>query len=218
MRVYSLTAEQLAEETRLSRDGELAETGRGLAGVLDRLRDVAPERFDDLNAELPKWIPEFDRVLFETPSDCNRSFLLRTRDGAHAIPARSLSHGSLFAVAILALAHAPFTSPIIAIEEPERGIHPRLLRDVFDVLYRLTHPQDIGVPRDPKQVIVTTHSPQLLDLFRDRPEAVVVAEKRGADAAFSRLSDREDLARILDGLPLGDAWNLGVLGGVPTDK
>jgi len=51
--------------------------------------------------------------------------------------------------------------------------------------------------RTPVQVIATTHNPYFLDLFRDHPDEIVIAEKVGLDAKFSRLSDRADLEEIL---------------------
>jgi predicted ATPase len=86
------------------------------------------------------------------------------------------------------------------------------------VLYRLSYPADYGHARAPVQVIATTHSPHLLDLFRDHPEEIVIADKRGRAATFARLSDRADLAELLaEGGTLGDLWYSGILGGVPEE-
>jgi hypothetical protein len=66
------------------------------------------------------------------------------------------------------------------------------------------------------QVIVTTHSPYFLDLFKDHPEEIVIAERVDSEARFERLSDRADIQDILADSPLGDVWYSGVLGGVPA--
>ncbi len=87
------------------------------------------------------------------------------RKDGHAIPAQDLSQGTLFALAILTLAHIPEPRPIVCFEEPDRGIHPRLLREVRDALYRLSYPGKFGEDRAPVQVIATTHSPYFLDLL-----------------------------------------------------
>jgi hypothetical protein len=63
---------------------------------------------------------------------------------------------------------------------------------------------------------VATHNPYFLDLFRDHPDEIVIAEKVGLEAKFSRLSDRADLEEILADAPLSEVWYSGVLGGVPT--
>jgi predicted ATPase len=196
---------------------ELQTDGRGLAGVLDRLRDEAPERFEALNQELARWLPEFDRVLFTTPSSGFREIRLRTRVGRHVIAAHDLSQGTLLALAMLALAYSPNPPSVVCIEEPDRGIHPRLLRDVRDALYRLAYPDRYGEDRSPVQVLATTHSPYFLDLYRDRPEEIVIAEKLGLEVRFTRLSDRPDIEDLLRDAHLGDIWYSGILGGVPSE-
>ena len=106
---------------------------------------------------------------------------------------------------------------VVCLEEPDRGIHPRLLREVQDALYRLSHPENFGETREPVQVLATTHSPYFLDLFKDHPEEIVIARKVGQEARFERLSDRPDIAEILGEAPLGEIWYSGILGGVPSE-
>ena len=77
--------------------------------------------------------------------------------------------------------------------------------------------EDAGLDRPPAQVITTTHSPYLLDLYKDHPEEVVLAHKHGQEASFTRLSEREDLRDLLKEAHLGDLWYSGVLGGVPGE-
>ncbi|NOS69936.1 MAG: AAA family ATPase [Verrucomicrobia bacterium] len=215
-RQYALNPHAIAAHVSLRPEVELGSQGNDLAGVLDRLRDSHPEQFDALNRELGKWLPEFDQVLFETPSTGTRALLLRTRSGGHKIKAVDLSEGTLIALAILTLAYLPKPPPLVCFEEPDHGLHPRLLRDVRDAIYRLAYPESFGEKRDPVQVIATTHNPYFLDLFRDHPEEIVIAEKNGLEATFSRLVDRTDLSEILGDANLGEVWYSGVLGGVPA--
>jgi hypothetical protein len=83
-------------------------------------------------------------------------------------------------------------------------------------LYSLAFPEGSKEKRDPVQVIATTHNPYFLDLFRDHPEEIIIAEKTGLEAKFSQLSDRADLDEILGDTPLSEVWDSGVLGGVPA--
>lgn len=215
VRVFSLEAACIAEPAQLVPSQSLSPDGQGLAGVLDHLRDHAPERFEQLNKELQRWLPEFDRILFSVPQSGMRSFSFRTKRG-HEVQASDLSDGTLTAIAILTIAYLPEPPPIVAFEEPDRGIHPRLLREVRDALYRLAYPEEHGETRAPVQVIATTHSPYLLDLFKSRLEEVVIAEKTPDGARFERLSDRPDIEEIVQDTSLGEAWFTGVLGGAPV--
>ncbi len=217
-RIFSLDANAIAQPVTLQPQLELADTGANLAGVLDRLRDENPERFEGVNEQLGRWIPEFDRILFETPGQGQRSLALRTREGRFAIKAADLSQGTLIALALLTIAYLPEPPSIVCLEEPDHGLHPRLLRDVRDALYRLAYPEDSREAREPVQVIATTHNPYFLDLFREHPEEIVIAEKVGLEGKFSRLSDRPDLDEILGDAPLSEVWYSGVLGGVPAGR
>lgn len=216
--IYTFDANEIASAVQLQPEMRMQPTGRGLVNVLDRLRDRDPERFEALNEELSRWLPEFDRILFDTPVTGARAFLLRTRVGHYSIPATELSQGTLIALAILTLAYIPDAGPFACIEEPDRGIHPRLLRNVRDALYRLAYPKDYGENRAPVQVVVTTHSPYLLDLFKDRPEEIVLAHKSGSTARFERLMDRRDISEMLENAHLGDVWYSGILGGIPSGE
>ena len=217
IRLYSFDASRIAEAVPLRPAAEMDSSGHMMAVVLDRMRDEHPERFERINEAVRNWLPEFDRILFETPSEGQRRVALRTRKGGHKIGAPDLSQGTLIALALLTLAYLPKPPSLVLLEEPDRGLHPRLLRDVKDALYRLSFPKESGEDRVPVQVVATTHSPYFLDLFRDHPEQIVVAEKKGNEATFSRLVDRDDLDGLLEESPLGDLWYSGVLGGVPSD-
>ncbi len=217
-RIFSFDANKIAERVAIRMDLRLGENGQGLAGILDQLRDNDPERFEELNTELNKWFPEYDRILFEVPHDGFKSFLLRTRFGKHKISAENLSDGTRLALAYLTLAYLPNPPKIVAFEEPEKGIHPRLLRNIQEAMDRLAYPENFGEKREPIQVIATTHSPYLLDLYKDRREEIVIADKDENGAHFNRLSDLPHIEEILQeqDAPLGDIWYSGVLGGVPV--
>ncbi|MFY9558042.1 MAG: AAA family ATPase [Blastocatellia bacterium] len=216
IQIYSFDATAISAGAPLEPRVRLDPNGGNLAVVLDQIHNLQSERFEQLNEEMGRWLPEFDRILFDTPGNGRRGLVLRTREGHFQIQASDVSQGTLLALAILTLTYVPHPPSIVCLEEPDRGIHPRLLRDVRDAMYRLSYPENFGEKRDPVQVIATTHSPYLLDLFRDHPEEVVIANKLGQDVSFERLSDREDLDEILGDAQLGDAWYSGVLGGVPS--
>jgi len=73
------------------------------------------------------------------------------------IPLINASDGTLRLLAYHTLLNQPELPPLIAIEEPERSLHPGALTDIAYVLERLA---------ERTQVIITTHSSQLLDNFK----------------------------------------------------
>jgi predicted ATPase len=216
VRVFWLETGPIAQPYSIQPNMEMAPDGSGLVGVLDQLKDQEPERFEGLNREVGRWLPEYDRLLLHTPREGMKALSLRTREGRHAIPAWQLSQGTLLSIAMLTLAHLPKPPTFLGLEEPDRCLHPRLLRDLRDALYRLAFPQRYGETRNPVQVLVTTHSPYFLDLYREHPEHIVIADKVGLNVRFQRLTELRNFEEILGDSPLGEVWYSGILGGVPT--
>jgi predicted ATPase len=218
IRAFAFDPRAIARPATVRPNAELAEDGGNLAAVLDDIRDTDPERFSAINCALGQWLPEFKSILFAQPEPGSKSVVLQTRKEGVSVPANDLSQGTLIALAMLTLAYLPKPPSLIGIEEPDRGVHPRLLRLVQDAIYRLCYPESCGETREPVQVIVTTHSPYFLDLFKDHPEEVVIANRVGMEAKFERLSDRSDIDEILSGVSLGEIWYSGILGGVPDES
>ena len=67
------------------------------------------------------------------------------------------------------------------------------------------------------QVITTTHSPYMLDLFADTPEDVILATRSGEleGASFKRLSEVPEVGELMREGRLGDLWYSGIFGGNP---
>jgi predicted ATPase len=217
IRSYLFDHYAMAEPSPVKSGGELASNGGNLAAVLAGLRKRAPDNFAALTAELLRLLPEFKALELSEGAGGTGEFSLRLDDGG-LVAADNLSQGTLYLLGILALAFDPDPPSVLCIEEIDRGIHPRMLREVRDALYRLSYPQSFGLARRAVQVIATTHSPYLLDLFRDHPEEIVIAQKHGTAARFERLADRADLKELLSEGSLGDMWFSGILGGVPEER
>ena len=94
--------------------------------------------------------PEFDQVLFDTPEQGKRVVVLRTRRGRDQVPAQSLSSGTRLVLGLLAIAYGETQTTFLGLEEPETGIHPRLLRNVYDALVRMAYPDPNAGSSEPR--------------------------------------------------------------------
>lgn len=218
MRRFELDHLAIAKPSSLKDHQELAANGGNLAALLSRWRETVPTAFAAWSEQLLRVFPEYDDVVIHDVGDGSVGLALRITGERTRVPAYDLSQGTLYALAIFALAADPQPPSVICIEELDRGLHPRILREVQDAMYSLSHPADAGLSREPVQVIATTHSPYLLDLFRDHIEEVIISEKHGTAAHFLKLTERKDLGDLLEGASLGDLWFTGILGGVPPDE
>jgi predicted ATPase len=194
---------------------ELTSAGGNLGSVLAHLRERDLQGFAALSAEFVRLFPECSGLEVHTEPSGLISVSLRLAGEGGRVAAGDMSQGMLYTLGLLTLSFSSSPPLIICLEEVDRGIHPRMLRDIRDAMYRLSYPESAGLSRSPVQVIVTTHSPYFVDLFRDHPEEIVVSEKHGTSAGFRRLVDRPDLPELLKEGSLGDLWYSGILGGVP---
>ena len=115
------------------------------------------ERFDRISESLAAAINT--RMDFCAISGNNRLCLLES--DKKPIPLERASNGTMRFIAYYTLLNQPELPPLIAIEEPERNLHPGALKDIAYILEQLA---------ERTQVIVTTHSSQLLDNFK--PESL----------------------------------------------
>jgi len=217
MRSYAFDHEAMAASALTTAGAGLASNGANLPAVLAERQRNAPAEFARLEAELVRLLPEFTGIIFEEDSGGRVRFLLSIDGTGESVRAENLSQGVFYLLGLLVLSFDPAPPAVVCIEEIDRGIHPRMLREVRDALYRLSYPTSFGETRAPVQVIATTHSPYLLDLFREHPEEIVITQKHGHEARFERLADRVDLKELLSEGSLGDMWFSGVLGGVPEE-
>ena len=105
------------------------------------------------------------------------------------------SDGTLRLVAYCTLLNQPELPPFIAIEEPERNLHPGALKNIANVLEQLA---------ERTQVIITTHSSQLLDAFNpenltDSLGVLLLRNRSGLGTEVLNLEEIRDKREALDG-------------------
>jgi predicted ATPase len=192
------TAARAGQNTDLPSDF-LAEDASNLAVVLSALRRNPATKnaiIDDLR-QLYDGVTDYEAIVD------GGKVQLYLNENNRLIPATRLSDGTLRLFCLLCVLHHPTPPPLVAIEEPELGLHP-------DVLPRLAEIMREASTRT--QLVVTTHSDALVDALSDSPEAVIVTERSDACTSFSRLR-HDDLRTWLSKYSLGQLWTRGDLGG-----
>lgn len=202
----------------LSENKILEDNCSNIATFLLSLFSDEREIFESLEQDFHVSIPDFKRI--SVVPENGKLFLRFTDTKGNKFGADEVSEGVLYFLALLCIVHQPNPPKLLLLEEPERGIHPRRIREVMDFIFRLAEEKDI-------QVIMTTHSTQVLDEFKDLPESVFIFDKdeEGATQIKNLLRDviePSNKANDERGLPpikftegLGEHWQIGFLGGVP---
>lgn len=213
---------------------ELVESdASNLIAFFDIVRDRYPESFQKIEKDLAKCIPEFSSIRFmnvEVNAEDELFKIYGTRSykklGLYnqeqevTYWADELSEGTLYFLALLCIINQPNPPKLLLLEEPEKGIHPRRIKEVIDLIFQLSEEKDI-------QIILTTHSERALDEFEDIPESVFVFDKDEEGATLIRNlqkdiiepsnkeMDKKGLPRLKFTESLGSHWITGFIGGVP---
>ena len=133
------------------------------------------------------------------------SLTVRETSLSGPVPASRLSDGTIRFIALLAILCHPNPPPLICIEEPEIALHPDSIDLVVELLRNAS---------ERTQLIVTTHSPWLIDRLSAVPERVVVCERHPTEGTQFKRFTRKDLDDWLEDQPLGEVWMSGAMGGV----
>ena len=150
-------------------------------GGLEKRFPAAKRRIDEYLGCIVPGIVETRR----SPKDIAETlqFLLQVDDGEVHLPASSMSDGTLRALgALLALFQGATREDagrrLVGIEEPEAGQHPGAVEVLADAIREAAMRT---------QVIVTSHSPELLDSIAD--ESIITVDVHQGATRFSTLDD-----------------------------
>lgn len=181
------------------RQDRLQPLGRNLATVVAAMTSPDRHRVLDALKELYPGIKD----LRSKPAPGGALQLFLEEEGGREIPASRLSDGTLRFLSLLVILLDPSPPSLIAIEEPELGMHP----DIIPLIARLLIEASSST-----QLIVTTHSRLLIDCLEGEPESIIVCERHERGTVLERLeSDR--LKVWLENYSLGELWSRGELGG-----
>ena len=121
---------------------------------------------------------------------------------------RSTNEGFLYLLFYLTLFISSETPAFFAIDNIESSFNPKLCREITKRLISLAKKHN-------KQVIVTTHSPAVLDglnIANDDERLFVVRRSIDGYTKINRIEYKESL-----NMPLSEAWMKGYIGGLPDN-
>ena len=99
---------------------------------------------------------DFDKLITPPAEDTRVQLRLKRKSLNDSLSAAELSDGILRFLLLITILSQPNPPPLIAIDEPETGLHPRMQHIIAE--YAIEASQKT-------QVILTTHSPEFLDAF-----------------------------------------------------
>ncbi len=178
--------------------GKMSETGEGFPTYIDGILRADRDTFHEMENLFYRRFPYYRGLAIKVDGDPPRyEITLKTREG-QKLPSEAVSDGVMLSLAFIAMSYAPDPPRVMLIEEPENGIHHASLRETIDTLKALS--RDKGV-----QIILTTHSPYLLDQVEPEQVRVFYKDAEGAAHAF-RLSDHPEVEKLKKHFQTGEIW------------
>lgn len=144
---------------------------------------------------------DFEELIFPPAADQRIQLRVRWKSLRREQSAAELSDGTLRFLFLLTVLASPSLAPVIAIDEPETGLHPSMLPLIAE--YAADAAQR-------SQVILTTHSPQLLDAFAGTRPTTTVAKWANGETTLQTLRE-ESLDYWLKEYSLGNLFRSGEL-------
>jgi len=180
----------------------LAPDGHNLIPVLHTLTTTVPAFKEDLDDALTAAFPdEYQEILFPPAADGRIQLRVRWKSLQRPQTTAELSDGTLRFLRLIAILADPNPPSLIAIDEPEMGLHPSMLPIVAEFALQAALET---------QVVIATHSPDFLDAFTETPPTTTIVTSVEGKTRLVTPSD-EELRRWLHDYSLGKMYRRGEL-------
>ncbi|MCU0725874.1 MAG: AAA family ATPase [Planctomycetes bacterium] len=206
----------------LNTEGPVTEHGAGVAATLRRLQqsEGTGRVLAEAANRLSRLVPEVERLVIDQ-DETRQQLTVRAqiRGTAQTFGPRALSDGTLRFLALVTMQMDTRGSRVLCLEEPENGIHPSRIPCMVQLLrdYSLDPELPVGEDNPARQVVINSHSPEVLKQTRveevlfvessadpDGPSAIVASIEGSWRKNGPRVTSRH-LAAILGGAPLDAA-------------
>ncbi len=215
VKIYDFSPSDLSSQVKNSSTSIMDRTGEGIAYSLVDILHGNRQNFDELEERLTRLVPNIARI--SLPRKENQTFELELIDkySEHHIPASDISDGTLRILAFLVALYQEQTPSIICFEELENGVHPWLLHKMMELLKIVSTE---GINGNPVQVLITTHSPVLLNYVEPHQVRAVELDDEGKTQVHSLPTDSVRFQKALEAYDgeLGELWFTNIFGGNPV--
>lgn len=180
----------------------LAASGENLPLVIDNLSQANLDFEEEIGNVMREILPATRRVR-ALRSRLNLTVEWYVDGARDPFYLSEMSDGTVRMLCWATILHSPVLPPLLVIEEPEIGIHVAWLPILAEW---------IKLAADNTQVIISTHSPDLLDHFTDRVDHVFVfhaTDKSEKHFEVEQLTENKIAPWKTQGWELGDLYRVG---------
>ena len=180
---------------------KLLPDGHNLMTIINHIKNNHSLYYDKIEEAIKKINPHFKDI--NSAAFGSKLYLvLREECLAKSISIEQISEGTLSYLLLLSILFNPERGNLICIEEPETNLHPDMINTISN---------SIKEASKGTQIIITTHSPLLLNLFD--LEDVLIFEKSDRNETVVKAKSSDDFEDWRGDFLVGQAWLQGLIGG-----
>lgn len=184
-----------------STEKRLKKSGENLSNILNKLKLDNSFEFERLEETFKNVNSNFKSI--DIDNLYGQSYLsLREKNMRKAIGALHISDGTLRFLLLESIFYNPDRGNLIGADEPERGMHPDMIRSVAEMMKKASKSS---------QIIAATHSPYLLNQFKLK-DILIFEKNQNNSTEVIKLTEKDFPDWEGDFLP-GQMWLMGQIGG-----
>ena len=169
------------------------ERGTGLAAVYDAIQNRDREAIVAIEGRVRELFPTVKSIGLSVPAGQMKAVKAMLKDGKE-IGAREMSEGLLYFLGFAALQYCG--ASLLLVEEPENGLHPSRIRDVMEILRKISETT--------AQVVIATHSPLVINEMK--PSEVTVVTRDDSGTRCKPIGETPGFADRSKVYALGELW------------
>lgn len=212
LRRYDLLQNELRQEQQAGSRRELSTEGKNMPSVLQQFISKGNEDGDVVDswsrilATLTELNPHIKSASVSSLRTGKNYVEFIEENLARRVESWDTSDGTLRVLAIMLALETQTRSGTVILEEPEQNLHPWAVRSLMQYIREVSKQRNI-------QVIVTTHSEQVLEMAAPNEVLLVTRSVQGG-------TELRPISEVVRGeVQMGDVgrlWVKGLLGGVPS--
>lgn len=184
-----------------STEKKLLPDGQNLMAILNNIKNNHSLYYDKIKEAIKKINPYFKDIDFNILGS-KLYLVLREEYLTKTVSIEHISDGTLNYLILLSILFNPERGSLLCIDEPETSLHPDMINTIADAIKQASKST---------QVIITTHSPLLLNSFDI--EDILIFEKNNHNETEVIIKSPDEFDGWIEKFMVGQAWLQGLIGG-----
>lgn len=200
-KIYDFDPKLLKTPSQITSKRNLEENGSNIGVVLETLLKDRNDKSKLFNL-LKSCLPNIQSVEIKKNIDKSVAYQIKETYFKKPLYSQFLSDGTVSMLALIISLYFNDKDNIIILEEPERNLHPKVIRKLVEMLNEVSND---------KQVIITTHNAEIVRNSNIEDIICIKREKNGITSIYKPTDNTRVIAFLQNELGLDDLFLDGIL-------